>query len=260
MGLRARAYAELEPNARDAGGLSFSNRLIVFLVLVSLAAFALETEPSLAPIWVDGLKVTNYLIVGIFAVEYVLRLWSAGEDPRYSGLGGRIRYIFTPYALTDLLAFLPELIIFIFFPHMLDSDGVTALRLLRLLRLFKIARLVPAFDILTRALERAGTQLLITVMLAVGLIFISAVLLFFIEGGIEGQAAGFGSIPRAIWWAVATLTTVGYGDVYPVTPLGRMAAGVIALAGVGVVALPTGVFASAFADELRERDDKRKGS
>jgi len=260
MGLRSRVYAELEPKARDKRGLSFSNKLIVFLVVFSLIIFALETEPTLPPIWVDGLSVANYLIVGIFAIEYLLRVWIAGERAPYRGFGGRIRYMLTPYALADLIAFLPELVIFLFFPHLLDSDGVTALRMLRLVRLLKIARLVPAFDILARALERAGMQLLITVLLALGLIFVSAVLLFFIEGNIEGQAEGFGSIPRAIWWAVATLTTVGYGDVYPVTPLGRMAAGVIALAGVGVVALPTGVFASAFADELRQRDDKQKDS
>lgn len=252
MRVRAKIYQQLEPKARQGQGLSFTNKFIVFLVLASLIAFAMETEPSLSQIWKDGLNVANVLIVGIFAGEYILRVWSAGENPAYRGVSGRLKYMTTAYSLADLIAFLPELVAMILFPQLLASGSVSSLRLLRLARLFKIARLIPAFDILARALIRAGSQLLTSVALAIALIFVSAVALYYIEGGIAGQEAGFGSIPRAIWWAVATLTTVGYGDVYPVTAIGRFAAGIIALAGVGVVALPTGIFASAFADELRE--------
>ena len=94
------------------------------------------------------------------------------------------------------------------------------------------------------------------IAVALALVYVSAVLLYFVEGvGGEHQET-FASIPRAIWWAVATLTTVGYGDVYPVTPLGRFCAAIIAIAGIGVVALPAGVFASAFSDELRERRER----
>ena len=129
-----------------------------------------------------------------------------------------------------------------------------ALRVFRLFRLIKLARFVPAFDVLGAAVQRAGSQLLTTLAMALALVYVSAVALYFIEGIGGQQQEMFQSIPRAIWWAIATLTTVGYGDVYPVTPLGRMFASVIALAGIGVVALPAGVFASAFSDELRERE------
>lgn len=254
MALRKLIYRQLDPKVRLEGRLTFANKLIVFLVIISLLTFALETEPTLPQIWQDGVFTANYIILVFFAVEYVLRVWTAGENPAYAGIEGRLRYIWTPYSVADFIAFFPELLVLLFFPQFLDSDGIMVLRLLRLARLLKIARLIPAFDILAKALSRAGSQLAVAIALALGLVFISAVALFFIEGSITGQEAGFGSIPRAIWWAVATLTTVGYGDVFPVTPLGRFAAGIIALAGVGVVALPTGILASAFSDELRERD------
>jgi voltage-gated potassium channel len=139
---------------------------------------------------------------------------------------------------------------------MIFGGGVSALalRVLRLARLVKIARFVPAFDVLGAALKRAGTQLLTSLALALALVYISAVALYFIEGVGGEQLESFASIPRAVWWAIATLTTVGYGDVFPVTPLGRFFASIIALAGIGLVALPAGIFAGAFSDELRERE------
>ncbi len=253
--LRQRVYLELEPQARDTSGLSRSNAFIVGLVLASFVALALETEPTLSSGWRSAIQVFNGAILAVFAIEYVLRLWIAGEDPAYRGFRGRFGYMLTPYAVADLIAFLPELLWVLF----IAQDGeqtLIVLRVLRLLRLSKIARFVPAFDILVAALRRAGSQLLTTLAVALALVYVSAVLLYIIEGLGEGRPE-FASIPRAIWWAVATLTTVGYGDVYPVTTMGRIAGAVIALAGIGVVALPAGIFASAFADELRAREEAK---
>ena len=255
-GVRGWLYHELEPDARDSG-LSFMNGVLVILVLASFVGLAIETEPTLPDDWRVWLTRFNWAILAIFAVEYVIRLWIAGEDPRYRGLAGRLRYIFTPYALADLVAFLPELLWLLFMPLEGNEQSIMLLRVLRLARLLKIARFVPAFGILGAAMKRAGSQLLTSLALALALVYISALALYFIEGNIEGQEAAFGSIPRAIWWAVATLTTVGYGDVFPVTPLGKLAAGIIAIAGIGVVALPAGVFASSFSDELRERSEAK---
>lgn len=256
IGMRRRLYRQMEPSAREGGGLSPINALIVFLVLLSLLALALETEPTLSEGWQAAISLFNYAILAIFAVEYLVRVWIVGEDPRYRGLSGRVRYIFTPYALADLIAFLPELL-WLIFTQGQSEEVLMVLRVLRLARLVKIARFVPAFDILGAAMQRAGSQLLTTLAMALALVYVSAVALYFIEGVGQGREA-FASIPRAVWWAVATLTTVGYGDVYPVTPLGRIAAAVIALAGIGVVALPAGVFASAFSDELRDRKRQKR--
>ncbi len=257
IGMRKKLYSQLEPDMRDKSGLSLLNGFIVALVLISFLVLALETEETIGPAWRAGIDILNLAIVAIFAFEYLVRLWVAGEDPRYKGLRGRLRYMMTPYAIADLIAFLPELLWILFTPAGYGDEILIILRVLRLARLVKLARFIPAFDVLGATVERAGTQLLTTLAMALALVYISAVALYFIEGVGGQQQESFASIPRALWWAIATLTTVGYGDVYPVTPLGRIFASVIALAGIGVVALPAGVFASAFSDELREREIKK---
>ncbi|MEL6259170.1 MAG: ion transporter [Pseudomonadota bacterium] len=257
MALRAAIHRQLEPSARDKRGLSWPNAVIVFLVLASFVVLALETEPTLPPGWRTAIEQFNIAIICIFGAEYLIRLWIAGEDPAFRGGIGRLRYMATPYAIADLIAFGPELAVYLFAPSTDAAHILITLRMLRLARLVKIARYMPAFDILSAALSRSWGQLLTTLALAAALVYVSAVMLYFIEGVGQGSEA-FASIPRALWWAVATLTTVGYGDVYPTTVLGRIAAAFIALAGIGVVALPAGVFASAFSDELRERERDSK--
>ncbi|WP_233350405.1 ion transporter [Henriciella barbarensis] len=254
MGLRKRLYTQMEPTAREKTGLSPFNLFIIILVLLSFLALALETEPAMGDAWMRAIDVFNVAIIVIFALEYLLRLWVAGENPEYRGVRGRVRYVFSGYALADLVAFLPELLWILLAPDDASAQIVMVLRVLRLARLAKISRFIPAFDVLGATLSRAGQQLFTTLAMAMALVYISAVLLYFVEGVGGEQQENFASIPRAIWWAIATLTTVGYGDVYPITPLGRVFASVIAIAGIGMVALPAGVFASAFSDEIRERE------
>lgn len=258
MGLRGALYREMEPAARTAPGLSTTNRVIIILVLASFLLLALETEPTLDGPVRSWMMAANVAILLAFAVEYVLRLWVAGEDPEFRGAGGRLRYVFTPFALADLVAFAPELTVLMMAPEA-NSPLVSLLPVLRLFRLIKLARFVPAFDILGATLRRSGGQLLTTLAMALALVYVAAVALYFIEGVGQGREE-FGSIPRAVWWAIATLTTVGYGDIYPVTTLGKIAASFIALAGIGVVALPAGVFASAFSDELRAREEQKRAA
>jgi voltage-gated potassium channel len=114
---------------------------------------------------------------------------------------------------------------------------------------------VPAFAIVGGAFRRAGGPLVAALCVAAAQVYVAALLLYFIEG--EAKPEAFGSIMRAFWWAIVTLTTVGYGDVYPETPWGRVAAGLVAVAGIGIVAMPTGILASAFNDEFRARDEAR---
>jgi voltage-gated potassium channel len=254
--LRARLYAWLEPDATGSGRLTWVSAVLVGLVILSFISLALETEPAL-PDWAkSAVSLANTLIVVLFAAEYGLRLWAAGENPAYGGLGGRIKYAMTPLALADLAAFAPELLLTLFAP---EEGGalLAALRALRLFRLFKLARYVPAFSIVGAALRRAGPPLLAALAVAAVQVYVAALILYFIEGQIEGQQEEFGSVTRALWWAVVTLTTVGYGDVYPITPLGRFAAALIALAGIGIVAMPTGIIASSFAEEFRERHEAK---
>ncbi|MDX2276082.1 MAG: ion transporter [Hyphomonadaceae bacterium] len=256
----AKAYIHdwLEPD--HPGGFNFFAFTIVSLVLISLGALALETE-ALRPDTMlphgmaNDLAVINAVIVVIFAIEFGLRFWSEGENPKHKGWKGRLRFLAQPITIADVLAFLPELIVLVFFSH-LHGGWLAALRALRLFRLFKLARYVPAFAIVGAAVRRAGAPLFAALCVAAAQVYVAALLLYFIEG--QSKPDAFGSITRALWWAVVTLTTVGYGDVYPETALGRIAAGLVAVAGIGIVAMPTGILASAFAEEFRERHEAQE--
>jgi len=253
--LKAYVHDWLEPD--QPGGINFFSGGIIVLVLVSLISLALETEavradsaldPALLPIvqWV------NLVVVWVFAIEFGLRFWSEGENPAHVGVGGRLRFLIQPITIADVLAFLPELIVMLFF-HDYSGALFPAFRAFRLFRLFKLARYVPAFAIVGAAVQRSYAPLMASLAVAAAQLYIAAMMLYFIEGDTKPEA--FGSIARAMWWAIVTLTTVGYGDVYPETTWGRVAAGIVALAGIGIVALPTGILASAFAEEFRERHE-----
>jgi voltage-gated potassium channel len=129
-------------------------------------------------------------------------------------------------------------------------------RLLRLFRLLKLYAMFRAFREIAGAVKDASRQLLATFAVAAMLLFVAASVLYAIEGSVQPEQ--FGSIPRALWWAVATLTTVGYGDVYPITPLGKAVAGCVAVMGVGTVALPAGILANAFAERIRQRKRRQR--
>jgi voltage-gated potassium channel len=231
-------------------------------VIVSLLSLAFETEllredTHLDRSFLPAVQFLNVAIVWKFATEFALRFWSEGENPAHKGVTGRARFLMQPVTVADVMAFLPELIAMLFFP---DYSGALfpALRALRLFRLFKLARYVPAFAIVGAAVRRAWAPLMAALCVAAAQLYIAAMMLYLIEGETKPQA--FGSIARAMWWAVVTLTTVGYGDVYPETMWGRIAAGLVALAGVGIVALPTGILASSFAEEFRERHEAEQAA
>ena len=246
----------LEPD--QPGGLNFFSGTIIALVIISLISLALETEAMrgdtpFEPWVLPATQTINTAIVIIFAIEFALRFWSEGENPRHKGVIGRLRFLTRFITIADIVAFLPELIVMLFVPH-LAGGWLAALRALRLFRLFKLARYVPAFAIVGAAVARAWAPLMAALAVATAQLYIAAMMLYFIEGASKPEQ--FGSIMRSLWWAIVTLTTVGYGDVYPETVLGRVAAGLVALAGIGIVAMPTGILASAFAEEFRERHER----
>jgi voltage-gated potassium channel len=245
----------LEPD--QPGGINFFSGTIIFLVMLSLASLALETEVTRSDSPMPGsilpvVQWINFGVVVLFAIEFALRFWSEGENPRHACVVGRLRFLTQFVTIADILAFLPELIVILFFPH-LAGGWLAALRALRLFRLFKLARYVPAFAIVGAAVQRAWAPLMAALAVAAAQLYIAAMMLYFIEG--ETKPEAFGSIARAMWWAIVTLTTVGYGDVYPETAWGRVAAGLVALAGIGIVAMPTGILASTFTDVFRERQE-----
>jgi voltage-gated potassium channel len=161
------------------------------------------------------------------------------------GWRGRLRYLRSPTALIDLLALSPMLLTFIGN----EAYIFRLFRMLRILRLARLGRFSSSLQLLTEAVSSRRYELGMSVMLTGFLLLVSSTVLYVVEGGTQPEA--FGSIPRTMWWAIVTLTTVGYGDAYPITVIGRICAGMTAVAGIGVIAMPTGILASAFSDTLQ---------
>jgi voltage-gated potassium channel len=251
--LRLKVYRQLEPSAWPHQGLSPANLFLVALIVIAVLVAVIETEPTIA----QGREVLfgdlELAIGAIFLFEYLARIWIARDNPRYaSSRFPRLRYMASPIAIIDLLAILPALLAFGAGPSFL----LRFFRVLRLLRLAKLGRTSRAWqDIKDAVYDRRHEFGLILGLLGIT-ILVSGSLLYLAEA--EAQPDKFGSIPRALWWAIVTLTTVGYGDAYPVTGLGRFLAGVIAIAGVTVIALPTGIFAASFSEAMERRKSKER--
>jgi voltage-gated potassium channel len=239
---RDRLAAQIDPELRGRPGLSGFNRVIVGAILVLIAVGVLETEVEVVARLGPALMLIELAFFGLFLGEYALRLLVARCNPRY---GSALRYARTPAALLDLAV----LVSFVSPWLGLEATVFRLLRVARLLRLARLGRYSRAMQLLYDAARSRAVELGISAVLAFGLMLSAATLLWLVEA--EAQPQAFGSIPRAMWWAVATLTTVGYGDLVPVTGLGRVLAAVTALCGIGIIALPTGLLAGAFADAIR---------
>ena len=227
-------------------------RLIYFLILFSVVSVVLETEPLIA----DGkehifLKL-NYAFGSIFLIEYLARLYAVGIDSRFSGISGRIKYIFSFYALIDLIAFLP----FLIFPSINESFLLRFLRIFRLFSLLKTSKHAKGLILIGQVVKDKMYELLFSIAITFGVIFISAALLYLAEGSIQPEQ--FGSIPRALWWASSTLTTISYGDVIPITIIGKILTMIITVASIGIVAIPTGILAAGFSEALAKQQKVNK--
>jgi voltage-gated potassium channel len=224
---------------------------LISLIIANVVAVTLDSVKNIGDRYVTQFYWFETISVVIFAIEYSLRLWTAVEDPRFGAKGplwGRLRYALSPVMLIDFLSFAPSFI-GIFIPSALD---LRVLRLFRLLRLMKIARYSPALSTLIEVVKAERRALLGTLLLIVCIMMISAYLIYIIEGPVQPDK--FGSLPSALYWSVTTLTTTGYGDITPVTALGRLVAGVTMMFGLALFALPVGIVATNFVTEIHRRD------
>lgn len=247
MTLRARLFHALYPEPGGANRSTLVNRLLVVVIIAAVATSILATEPEIVRIAPGLFPVIELAFGFVFLAEYAARIWVAAERPGAGGaLGKRLRYAVTPLALVDLA------VVVISLAPMFVGDA-TVLRLLRLFRLITLAkfgRFSRAFREIGEAIHERRYELLVTVALAGFLLLFGATALYLVEGDVQPDK--FGSIPRALWWSIITLTTVGYGDVSPITPLGKFLAAIVALAGIGLVAMPTGIMAAAFSDAMQQ--------
>jgi len=222
---------------------------MVVIVFVSSFSLVLTSEPGISQRFGRLLGAVEALASLIFMIEYLLRLWSCPEqNPSRSAWSCRIRYLLSFMGFVDLLSFLPFLLM------LAGSAQTPVLMLLQLMRLLKLTRYSLAFDLLVDVLRDEAESLLVSVVLMFIILIFASVGIYTFEHQVQPNA--FGSIPHAMWWAIVTLTTVGYGDVTPVTVEGKIFATLITVVGVGLVSLPTGIIASGFTEQLRLRREQ----
>ena len=249
-GLRAICFAilEVEEGPYKLIGKRFETFMLA-LIALNLLMFILETVDEFYEHHQLFFYEFEKFSVYIFTIEYVLRIWSITISEKYRHpITGRIRFALTPLAMIDLLAFLPFYLIFFG-----DLRFLRALRLFRLFRLFKLLRYSSALKMLVKIINAKLADLQIIFFTIFLLLLVSASIMYQVEH--DTQPEGYSSIPQTMWWAVSALTTVGYGDVYPITPLGKFLGSFIALLGVGLFALPAGIISAGFMQEI---EDERK--
>jgi len=247
--LKKRIFDVIEsPDPEDWKGKCFDEFMIV-LIVINVIAVVLETVETLADAYGTFFLYFEYFSVTIFSVEYALRIWTAdqNDDQRFHPpVKGRLRFAMTPMALVDAVAILP------FYLEVFFAIDLRFMRVFRLLRLLKLTRYSAALQMLGAAVYGQRRALGAAAVIIVTLLVFASSVIYLLEK--DGQPEAFGSIPQAMWWGLATLTTVGYGDVTPISVAGRMFGGFIMVLGIGMFALPAGILATAFGNEISKRE------
>lgn len=225
------------------------NYLLIALIIGNVAAVLLESVNEFYQLYKSYFDIFENLSIMIFSGEYLLRLWSiVEEEPQEAAWKQRVRWMKSGGAIIDLLAILPAYLNFIV------PIDLRFLRVLRLVRLLKLTRYFVSLQILLRVIQREKGSFQAVIFILVIMIVMTASAIYVVEN--KAQPEAFSSIPQSMWWAVVTLTTVGYGDVTPVTNLGRILGAFITILGVGIAALPAGILASGLANELNMRNQR----
>ena len=252
MKLKRRIYEILEV-AEQGDRLSRAfDMFIISLIALNVLAFILSTVPSLNS-FVRLFRLFEITSVIIFTIEYVLRLWSCTVDEQFKApVWGRLRFARNGMAIIDLLAILPFYVALVIpAAKALDLRILRSVRLMRIFRLFKLGRYSSAMKTMGRVLRSKKEELGITIFIVFLLLIIASSLMYFVENPVQPEA--FSSIPAAMWWGVSTLTTVGYGDIIPVSSTGKALGMIISILGIGLFALPAGILGSGFFEEVQTR-------
>jgi voltage-gated potassium channel len=251
MNLKKRVWEILEVDRPDdERGRVFDafDVIILALILLNVIAVILGTVKSIEARFHSELRWFEAFSVAVFTIEYIGRLWACVSQREYSRpVVGRLRFMSRPIAIIDLIAVLPFYLTFL----TADLRILRALRLFRLFRIAKLGRYSSSLRLFGHVFRNKKEELIVTMMVMLTMIIMSASFMYFAEN--EAQPDKFPDIPSTVWWAVMTLTTVGYGDVFPITPLGKCLTMVIAILGIGMFALPVGIFGAGFVEEIQKQ-------
>lgn len=228
----------------------FVSLVLLLLIAANVTANVIETDAEIAASAPRFFRSFEIVSVGVFTAEYILRLWSCVADPRFSGRFGRLKMALSPMALIDLAAFAPFYLT-LFAPAVIDLRYLRVLRLLRVFRLLRSRRVSDSFAMLGRVLQAKRVEIGVTIAVVAAAMLLSAGAMYVVEHQQPGTQ--FTSIPRTMWWAVVTITTIGYGDMVPSTPLGQVIGGLVGFLGICALALPVGILSSGFIEEVNRK-------
>ena len=251
MKYRKRIFKIIEKADNNDKASKTFDVFIMILIVLNIVAIVLESEVTIYDNYVQVFRVFEVISVGIFTIEYLLRVVTA--DILYPGtrkLNAIGKLIVRPILIVDLLAILP----FYLPMFMIDLRFLRAFRLFRIMRIFKLNRYSKALNMIGKVIYKKKDTLLASLFIMGFIVLVSSILMYYVEN--PHQPEEFSSILSTFWWGVATLTTIGYGDIYPITALGKVMASVIAITSIGIVALPTGIISSGFFDEIKKKECK----
>ncbi len=250
--MRRRVFEILNGSIESDRVSSAFSIFLAVLIALNVVAVLLETVATFQSAHGEALQLFELFSVIMFTVEYCLRIWCCVENQDYRDpISGRLRFVLTPLALIDLVAIFP-----FYLPKLvsLDLRMLRALRLIRIFRILRLGRYSSALSTLGRVIRSKKEELAITLFMVSVLLIIASSFMYFLEH--DAQPEAFSSIPATLWWGIETLTTVGYGDVFPITPYGKVMGATIALLSIGIFALPTGIIGSGFMEEIQAQRNK----
>ncbi|MBD2042997.1 potassium channel family protein [Microcoleus sp. FACHB-672] len=246
--IKSRVYKILESSDSEDWLSRFDDISVTVLVILDVTDFVLATSQEIYSKYEVFLSNIELIAVIYFTILYILQLWSCTADARYSHrFWGRLQYAVSPLVVIDLMAIIP-FFLRVMFPHV---QLIESTEILRLLRLLKLIRYSASLQTILKVINGKKDELIMTVVAVIILLIFASSIMFLVEN--EAQPEAFPSISAAMWWAVVTLTTVGYGDIYPVTPVGKLFGAALAFIGIGLFALPAGIIASGFSEEIQKR-------
>jgi len=229
---------------------------IILLIIFNVITLALDTLAGLSVQLRNALNIFEIVSLIIFSIEYIFRIYVSDiTHPAKSRLASVIKFILSPYGIIDMLAILPFYIPFVI---KIDLRFIRILRLIRFFRVLKINRYNSTLKLIRDVLNEKKAEIGMTLFIVFLLLLISAFLMYSVENPVQPDK--FQNVFASLWWAVATLTTVGYGDLYPITTLGKIISGVVSVLGIGLIALPTGIISAGFIGKINQSKNEKKSN